>query len=165
MNIENCTLLGLILISLASVPMGQAQTQVKVSTARGEFTLELFDTGAPGTVENFLNYVESGRFNESVVHRSVPNFVIQGGQYVISAGTTQLSQIAIDGTIANEFNQSNLRGTVAMAKVAGDPDSATSQWFINVADNASLDSQNGGFSVFGPFALSNKKYTPRLGGI
>ena len=80
----------------------------------------------------------SGRFNESVVHRSVPNFVIQGGQCVIPAGTTQLSQIAIDGTIANEFNQSNLRGTVAMAKVAGDPDSATSQWFINVADNVSL---------------------------
>ena len=127
MNIENCTLLGLILISLASVPKGQAQTQVKVSTTLGEFTLELFDTAAPGTVENFLNYVTSGRFNESVVHRSVPNFVIQGGQYVIPAGTTQLGQIAIDGTIANEFNQSNLRGTVAMAKVAGDPDSATSQ--------------------------------------
>ena len=72
MNIENCTLLGLILISLASVPQGQAQTQVKVSTTLGEFTLELFDTGAPGTVENFLNYVETGRFNESVVHRSVP---------------------------------------------------------------------------------------------
>ena len=149
MNIENCTLLGLILISLASVPKGQAQTQVKVSTTLGEFTLELFDTAAPGTVENFLNYVTSGRFNESVVHRSVPNFVIQGGQYVIPAGTTQLGQIAIDGTIANEFNQSNLRGTVAMAKVAGDPDSATSQWFINVADNVSLDSQNGGFTVFG----------------
>ena len=149
MNVKNCTLLGLILVSLASVPKGQAQTQVKVSTKLGEFTLELFDTAAPGTVENFLNYVRSGRFNDSVVHRSVPNFVIQGGQYVIPAGTTQLSQISIDGTIANEFNQSNLRGTVAMAKVAGDPDSATSQWFINVADNVSLDSQNGGFTVFG----------------
>ena len=149
MNIKNYVLLGLILISLASVPIGQAQTQVKVSTTLGEFTLELFDTAAPGTVANFLNYVTSGRFNESVVHRSVPNFVIQGGQYVIPAGTTQLSQIAIDGTIANEFNQSNLRGTIAMAKVAGDPDSATSQWFINVADNTSLDSQNGGFTVFG----------------
>ena len=149
MNIKNYVLLGLILISLASIPIGQAQTQVKVSTTLGEFTLELFDTAAPGTVANFLNYVTSGRFNESVVHRSVPNFVIQGGQYVIPAGTTQLSQIAIDGTIANEFNQSNLRGTIAMAKVAGDPDSATSQWFINVDDNTSLDSQNGGFTVFG----------------
>ena len=149
MNIKNYVLLGLILISLASIPIGQAQTQVKVSTTLGEFTLELFDTAAPGTVANFLNYVTSGRFNESVVHRSVPNFVIQGGQYVIPAGTTQLSQIAIDGMIANEFNQSNLRGTIAMAKVAGDPDSATSQWFINVADNTSLDSQNGGFTVFG----------------
>ena len=149
MNVKNYVQLGLIFISLASVPSGQAQTQVKVSTTLGEFTLELFDTAAPGTVANFLNYVTSGRFNESVVHRSVPSFVIQGGQYVIPAGTTQLSQIAIDGTIANEFNQSNLRGTIAMAKVAGDPDSATSQWFINVADNTSLDSQNGGFTVFG----------------
>ena len=56
MNIENCTLLGLILISLASVPKGQAQTQVKVSTTLGEFTLELFETAAPGTVENCLLY-------------------------------------------------------------------------------------------------------------
>ena len=149
MNVKHYVQLGLIFISLASVQSGQAQTQVKVSTTLGEFTLELFDNAAPVTVANFLNYVTSERFNESVVHRSVPSFVIQGGQYVIPAGTTQLSQIAIDGTIANEFNQSNLRGTIAMAKVAGDPDSATSQWFINVADNTSLDSQNGGFTVFG----------------
>jgi len=149
MNLKNSVLLGLILISLASVPIGRAQTQVEVSTTLGEFTLELFDNAAPDTVANFLNYVTSGSFNESIVHRSVPNFVIQGGQYVIPAGTTQLRQIAIDGTIANEFNQSNLRGTIAMAKVAGDPDSATSQWFINVADNTSLNSQNGGFTVFG----------------
>ena len=142
MNVKHYVQLGLIFISLASVPSGQAQTQVKVSTTLGEFTLELFDTAAPGTVANFVNYVTSGRFNESVVHRSVPSFVIQGGQYMIPAETTQLSRIAIDGTIANEFNHSNLRGTIAMAKVAGDPDSATSQWFINVADNTSLDSQN-----------------------
>jgi peptidyl-prolyl cis-trans isomerase A (cyclophilin A) len=88
MNVKNYMQLGLIFISLASVPSGQAQTQVKVSTTLGEFTLELFDTAAPGTVANFLNYVTSGRFNESVVHRSVPSFVIQGGQYVIPAGTT-----------------------------------------------------------------------------
>ena len=74
-------------------------------------------------------------FNESVVTDLSP--ICYPGWTVIPAGTTQLSQIAIDGTIANEFNQSNLRGTVAMAKVAGDPDSATSQWFINVADNVS----------------------------
>jgi len=79
MNVKNYMQLGLIFISLASVPSGQAQTQVKVSTTLGEFTLELFDTAAPGTVANFLNYVTSGRFNESVVHRSVPSFVIQGG--------------------------------------------------------------------------------------
>ena len=133
-------------ISVSSV---QAQTQVKVTTNLGEFTLELFDTAAPGTVSNFLNYVTSGRFKDSVVHRSVPNFVIQGGQYFIPADTTNLNQIQIDGTIANEFNQSNLRGTIAMAKVAGNPDSATSQWFINVANNTFLDSDNGGFTVFG----------------
>jgi peptidyl-prolyl cis-trans isomerase A (cyclophilin A) len=133
-------------ISVSSV---HAQTQVKVTTNLGEFSLELFDTAAPGTVSNFLDYVTSGRFKDSVVHRSVPNFVIQGGQYFIPAGTTNLNQIQIDGTIANEFNQSNLRGTIAMAKVAGNPDSATSQWFINVANNTFLDSDNGGFTVFG----------------
>ncbi len=136
----------LVAISVSSV---QAQTQVKVTTNLGEFSLELFDTAAPGTVSNFLDYVTSGRFKDSVVHRSVPNFVIQGGQYFIPAGTTNLNQIQIDGTIANEFNQSNLRGTIAMAKVAGNPDSATSQWFINVANNTFLDSDNGGFTVFG----------------
>ena len=136
----------LVAISVSSV---QAQTQVKVTTNLGEFSLELFDTAAPGTVSDFLDYVTSGCFKDSVVHRSVPNFVIQGGQYFIPAGTTNLNQIQIDGTIANEFNQSNLRGTIAMAKVAGNPDSATSQWFINVANNTFLDSDNGGFTVFG----------------
>lgn len=136
----------LIAISVSSV---QAQTQVRVTTNLGEFSLELFDTAAPGTVSNFLNYVTSGRFKDSVVHRSVPNFVIQGGQFFIPAGTTNLNPIQIDGTIANEFNQSNLRGTIAMAKVPGNPDSATSQWFINVANNTFLDSDNGGFTVFG----------------
>ena len=136
----------LVAISVSSV---QAQTQVKVTTNLGEFSLELFDTAAPGTVSDFLDYVTSGCFKDSVVHRSVPNFVIQGGQYFIPASTTNLNQIQIDGTIANEFNQSNLRGTIAMAKVAGNPDSATSQWFINVANNTFLDSDNGGFTVFG----------------
>ena len=140
---------GFFLICLANISNVEAQTQVKVRTTLGEFELELFESVAPVTVANFLAYVTSGRFNDSVVHRSVPNFVIQGGQFVIPAGTNQLSQIEIEGTIINEFNQSNLRGTIAMAKVAGNPDSGSSQWFINVVDNKSLDSQNGGFTVFG----------------
>ena len=62
----------------------------------------------------------------------------------------QIEDVPADPPVENEFNQSNLRGTLAMAKVGGDPDSATSQWFVNLADNSdNLDTQNGGFTVFG----------------
>lgn len=126
-----------------------AQTVVNVTTTEGNFSIELFDSSAPGTVQNFLNYVNSQRFNDSVVHRMVPNFVIQGGWLNIAEGTTAFTFVDTDGTITNEPGLSNLRGTVAMAKVPGNPDSATSQWFINLADNTALDTDNGGFTVFG----------------
>ena len=110
----------------------------------------MFDDITPITVANFLNYVNSGRFNGTVIHRSVPGFVIQGGWLSYNARNNQLDQIALDAAIQNEFSVSNTRGTVAMAKVGGDPNSATSQWFVNLADNsANLDGQNGGFTAFG----------------
>ena len=122
----------------------------------------LFDqpgVGAPITVQNFVGYVERNEYVDTVIHRSVPGFIIQGGGFAIEGiDTASVSEIAdtvtvITGpTIQNEFSvdRSNLRGTIAMAKVGGNPDSATSQWFFNLADNsANLDSQNGGFTVFG----------------
>lgn len=126
-----------------------AQTLVRVSTNLGDFDIELFDAETPGTVQNFLNYITSDRYAESFVHRSVPGFVIQGGGFRVEEESTLILSVDTDPPILNEPGISNLRGTVAMAKVAGDPNSATSQWFVNLADNSFLDSDNGGFTVFG----------------
>ena len=123
---------------------------VSISSSVGNFNIELFDDSAPLSVRNFLNYVESGRYNRTIIHRSVPAFVIQGGGLSFQSQNNTLIQIELDAPILNEFRLSNIRGTVSMAKVSGDPNSATSQWFINLADNStSLDVQNGGFTVFG----------------
>jgi len=123
-----------------------------METPLGDIEIELFDEVTPGTVENFLNYVNDGDYEDSFVHRSVPGFVIQGGGFTFEAG--QAVPIPADPRIENEFNRSNVRGTIAMAKLGGDPDSATSQWFINLADNSvnldGDDGQGGGFfTVFG----------------
>ncbi|MDG2176642.1 MAG: peptidylprolyl isomerase [Gammaproteobacteria bacterium] len=119
---------------------------VCVDTNVGEFCLELFPDITPITVANFLNYANSGRYDDTIVHRSVPGFVIQGGGYEASPLGTSITR---DNTIQNEFNRSNLRGTIAMARLGGQVNSATSEWFVNLANNANLDSVDGGFTVFG----------------
>jgi peptidyl-prolyl cis-trans isomerase A (cyclophilin A) len=125
-------------------------TTVRVITSLGDFSIELFDDVAPITVANFLNYVNSGRFNSTVIHRSVSNFIVQGGSFSFDASTGSIISVATDAAIQNEFSVSNTRGTVAMAKLGGDPNSATSGWFVNLADNSgNLDAQNGGFTAFG----------------
>lgn len=124
--------------------------------------VELFDNDTPVTVTNFLRYVDDGagnhRYQGTFIHRSVAGFVIQGGGFAYDPGLGEFSatsapHIAEDAPIVNEFLHSNARGTLAMAKVAGDPNSATSEWFFNLANNGgspnNLDSQNGGFTVFG----------------
>jgi peptidyl-prolyl cis-trans isomerase A (cyclophilin A) len=134
---------------LLSVQSASATT-VRVITSLGDFSIELFDNFTPITVANFLNYVNSGSFDGTAIHRSIPGFVIQGGWLSFNEATNKLDQIAVDAAIQNEPKFSNTRGTVAMAKVGGDPNSATSQWFVNLADNsADLDGQNGGFTAFG----------------
>ena len=139
-------LLGSFLVSSLSY----AQTVVNVETVLGNFSIELFDSAAPATVANFLNYVSSGRYNGTVVHRSEANFVIQGGGFGFDAATQTFPAINTDPAVVNEFGISNTRGTLAMAKVAGDINSATSQWFVNLRDNsAGLDNAEGGYTVFG----------------
>ena len=128
-------------------------TTVRFSTVLGDFDVDLFDQEAPNTVANFLNYVARGDYDDSIVHRSVPDFVIQGGGFTVGPHATFPAtfpgEVPEDPPVANEFSISNTRGTLAMARFA-DPDSATSQWFINLADNsANLDNQNEGFTVFG----------------
>ncbi|PCH58958.1 MAG: peptidylprolyl isomerase [SAR86 cluster bacterium] len=126
-----------------------AGSVVRVETPLGEFSIELFDEVTPLTVANFLNYVNSSRYDGTVIHRSVPGFVIQGGWLSFDEQAYKFTEIVKDANVVNEFNVSNLRGTIAMAKLGDDPNSASSQWFINLVDNEFLDSQNGGFTVFG----------------
>jgi len=124
-------------------------TVVRFSTTLGDFEVALFDSDTPITVANFLSYVESGAYTTNLFfHRSVPGFVLQSGGFYILSNT--IFAVPTQPAITNEPGISNLRGTIAMAKADGDPNSATSQWFFNLGDNsANLNNQNGGFTVFG----------------
>ena len=138
-------MLRLLAALLWAAPGASLATTVVIQTALGDMQVELFDTAAPLTVANFLAYAKSGAYAGSVFHRSVPGFIIQGGGF-----KDTLAAIASSPPVANEFKASNLRGTIAMAKLGSNPNSATNQWFINLANNAAnLDAQNGGFTVFG----------------
>ncbi len=123
-------------------------TTVRFETTSGNIDVELFDDETPITVQNFLNYVDDGDYNGTFIHRAIPGFIIQGGGFRFDNG--EANQIDADPPITNEFNRSNLRATLAMAKNASNPDSATNNWFFNLANNSlRLDGQNGGFTVFG----------------
>ncbi|WP_017295138.1 peptidylprolyl isomerase [Geminocystis herdmanii] len=125
----------------------------------GEIKVLLFDQngqGAPQTVNNFLQYVNSNSYVNSIIHRSISNFIIQGGGFTVN--NLDVNTIPTNPPVVNEFspNRSNTRGTIAMAKLGNDPNSATNQWFFNLANNASnLDNQNGGFTVFGEVLSQN----------
>jgi peptidyl-prolyl cis-trans isomerase A (cyclophilin A) len=131
----------------------QANTLVRVSTTYGDFTLELFDDVAPVTVQNFLNYVNRGDYNGTFFNRVVPGFVVQGGSYYFEPFLGPVA-IPTDPPIGSETNLSNTRGTIAMARLLGQPSSATSAFYINVVDNnddtgTNLDTYDGGYTVFG----------------
>ncbi len=127
-------------------------TIARIATNLGDIDIELFADETPITVANFFAYANSLLYDGTFFHRSAQladgtPFVIQGGGF--EANTPFLPIDTFD-PILNEPGISNLRGTIAMAKLGGDPNSATSQWFFNIGDNsANLDNQNGGFTVFG----------------
>ncbi|MBN2588753.1 MAG: peptidylprolyl isomerase [Sedimentisphaerales bacterium] len=119
--------------------------KVKLQTTMGDIVIEMQSQAAPDTVKNFIQYVESGFYDGIIFHRVIKGFMIQTGGF-----NAQMQQKQPNPPIKNEFKISNTRGTVAMAKLGGNPDSATCQFFISVADNSrNLDNQNGGFTVFG----------------
>ena len=131
---------------------------VRFHTDLGDIDVVLLQSVAPNNVANFLGYVNPAIYDNSIVHRSVqvvatpnnPAFsIIQGGGYTFV--NNQVTQLPVHSAVVNEFHVSNKRGTLAMAKLPNDPNSATNQWFFNGSDdNASnLDTQNGGFTVFG----------------
>ncbi|QOJ23969.1 MAG: peptidylprolyl isomerase [Gammaproteobacteria bacterium] len=130
----------------------QANSVACFTSNMGQFCIELFEIQTPVTTANFLSYIHSDAYTNGIIHRSMPGFVIQGGGFKIVNGVSGDSLVAVNtfSPIVNEFKISNTRGTVAMAKLPDNPNSATSQWFVNLADNsANLDHQNGGFTVFG----------------
>lgn len=124
-------------------------SQIRFNTSAGTINVELFDRQTPRTVANFFNYILSDRFDNTIFHRLVSNFVLQGGGFEFKTGPSRLDSVDTDPTVQNEFQTLNTRGTIAMAKVGNDPNSATSQFFFNLANNTNLNTQNGGFTVFG----------------
>ncbi len=132
-----------------------SESAVRVITNQGTMDFILFNTATPQTVANFLSYVNAAanNFNGSVFHRSVPGFVIQGGAFKVDSAPNKFTTTPTSASPQNEPGLANLRGTVAMAKLGGNPNSATDQFFVSLADNRSiLDQQNGGFTVFGRVA-------------
>ena len=126
--------------------------------------VELFDKQGPGrlrttpaTAANFLSYVDGGHYQNTFIHRSVPGFVVQGGGFKVTAGSpikidnvTQFAAVVNEPKPGGTTAPNNVRGTIAMAKLGSDPNSATNQFFFNLADNSeNLDNQNGGFTTFG----------------
>jgi hypothetical protein len=108
---------SLIGLCLASPRVGVGASVARVHSVLGDFDLELLDATAPATVANFLNYVRDGDYVDMFFHRSVPGFVVQGGGFTFDETLGQPVPVPADPPIANEFNVSNTRGTVAMARL------------------------------------------------
>ncbi len=139
-------ILSFIVLSSNSIAK-QSNPNVLLETTLGNIIIELDTKNAPITTKNFLNYVNSGFYDNIIFHRVIPGFVIQGGGF-----TKNMVQKSTEAPIKNEANNglANHRGTLSMAR-SSLPDSATSQFFINLKDNDNLNfsAQNPGYAVFG----------------
>ena len=134
---------------VAEKPAPAKVSKVRLKTSQGVIVLELDAAKAPITVENFLGYVKKKHYDATVFHRVINGFMIQGGGFKLEG--KELVEKETGKGILNEGKNGlkNERGTIAMART-NDPNSATAQFFINVADNAALDfPNNGGYAVFG----------------
>ncbi len=159
MNIKKSTLrrsgmiLGIIIVIVvvtmifSSLSGSGTKNEVLIQTNMGNITVQLYPSKAPITVQNFENYVKAGFYNGTVFHRVMKGFVIQGGGYTIN-GTLKQTNPPIK--LESDNGLSNIKYTIAMART-NDPNSATSQFFINTADNTYLDysTSNPGYAVFG----------------
>ncbi len=161
------TLPALLILCVAAwiVPSATAQSNTIVrfhfyrgTTVIGDVNVEMFDQDKPVTVSNFLHYVRSGAYHNLLVNRLIPGFVLQaGGLWTaspLSSSVFGVSPTPDYGNITNEFSVgprlSNTNGTIAMARIGGLTNSASSEWFFNLANNSnSLDNLDGGFTVFG----------------
>jgi len=145
-NILAASVLALVLAANPAPAQSKPDTVV-FKTSLGDLTIALFNRTAPVTVKNFLAYVDSGFYNGTIFHRVIPGFVIQGGGY-----NKNLVRRPTFPPIKNESDNGlkNERGTLSMARTQ-DPNSATSQFFINLVDNSGLDfkGEGTGYAVFG----------------
>ena len=124
---------------------GVAWRESLITTTNGDIEIELDPVKAPISTKNFLAYVDKGFYTNTIFHRVIPGFMVQGGGF-----TQSMSQKPTEAPIKNEASNGlhNVRGTLSMART-NDPNSATSQFFINVADNAFLDpGRDAGYAVF-----------------
>ncbi len=150
---KHLKIVPLLLFLLLAFPAAQGANphpQVTIQTSLGNIVVKLDREHAPGTVENFLRYVREGFYDNTIFHRVIRNFMIQGGGF-----TPEFERKQTYAPIRNEADNGlkNRRGTIAMART-GNPHSATAQFFINVVDNKPLDhtrpTLNGwGYTVFG----------------
>jgi len=143
-------LVGLVCALLLSIGAFAANPQVEIKTSLGSVTVELYPEKAPKTVENFLQYVKSGFYKDSIFHRVIPGFMIQGGGF---SKTMEQKPVHDPVGIESSNGLKNDTGTIAMARTQN-PNSATAQFFINVADNAFLNYteptvRGYGYTVFG----------------
>src|SRR5216110_1797928 len=152
--IRHLLTLTAIAFALASAPVLAANPLVELDTTAGKIRLELYPDAAPKTVENFLTYVKAKQYDGTQFHRVIPGFMVQGGGF-----NSEFQQKPTRPPVQNEAEQSskagllNTPGTVAMARTS-EPNSATAQFFINVADNKFLNfrdasMQGYGYTVFG----------------
>ena len=147
LNTNPCAFGLALLLSLSALP--SLAQKVRLATSAGDIVIELDAEKAPKTVANFLQYVKAGHYDGTIFHRVIETFMIQGGGY-----KADLSEKPVRAPIPLESRNglNNVRGTLAMART-GNPNSATSQFFVNVVDNAFLDQANSrdgnGYAVFG----------------
>ena len=136
-------------VAIYSTTLNIPLPQVALITAKGSITLELDPTLAPISTNNFLSYVNKGFYRDTLFHRVIPIFVIQGGGY--TAGMLMKTEQSAPIQLESDKGLSNVRGSLAMARTYL-PNSATSEFYINLVDNLSLDYKNAanpGYAVFG----------------
>jgi len=151
---------GFILLGMLAAAQAPGDLLARFRTAAGDIIVQLYEYEKPVTVGNFVRLVEADAYRNTFFHRCEPDFIVQGGGFITqNPASTNLFElygfVPHFGPITNEYavgrQYSNVYGTIAMAKLDGNPDSATSQWFFNLGDNSSglNSSNNGGYTVFG----------------
>ncbi len=140
-------------------------TIVTLETSVGNIDINLFDETTPQTVANFLAYVNTGAYDHTFIHRSVPGFIVQGGGFVFNTGTA-FDSVETLAAVVNEPVLSNVRGTISMAKPPGAPNGATSGFFFNLIDNSgALDQTEEGYAVFGQLTDESMAVVDAIAGL